>query len=151
MQKQEKDLKLITKMKWSAIDMLSIDEAITHAREKAKEIRENIINGDNLEPYESYCNAMVAKSAEEYEQLAEWLEELKEYKALEEQGRLVILPCKDVHYIVDANNPRYAMVMKSSIRELTIYEIENIDKENCKYFSTEEKAEARLKELKGEA
>lgn len=26
MQKQEKDLKLITKMKWSAIDMLSIDE-----------------------------------------------------------------------------------------------------------------------------
>ena len=149
MQKQEKGLKLITKMKWSAIDMLSIDEAIAHAREKAKEIRENIIDGDNLEPYESYCNAMVAKSAEEYEQLAEWLEELKEYKALDEQGRLVILPCKDVYYIVDANNPRYAMVMKSSIRELTIYEIENIDKENCKYFSTEEKTEARLKELRG--
>lgn len=149
MQKQEKDLKLITKMKWSAIDMLSIDEAIAHAREKAKEIRENIINGDNLEPYESYCNAMVAKSAEEYEQLAEWLEELKEYKALDEQSRLVILPCKYVYYIIDANNPRYAMVMKSSIRELTIYEIENIDKENCKYFSTEEKAEARLKELRG--
>lgn len=129
--------------------MLSIDEAIVHAREKAKEIRENIIDGDNLEPYESYCNAMVAKSAEEYEQLAEWLEELKEYKALDEQSRLVKLPCKDVYYIVDANNPRYAMVMKSSIRELTIYEIENIDKKNCKYFSTEEKAEARLKELRG--
>lgn len=149
MQKQEKDLKLITKMKWSVIDVLSIDEAIVHAREKAKEIRENIIDGDNLEPYESYCNAMVAKSAEEYEQLAEWLEELKEYKALDEQSRLVKLPCKDVYYIVDANNPRYAMVMKSSIRELTIYEIENIDKKNCKYFSTEEKAEARLKELRG--
>lgn len=149
MQKQEKDLKLITKMKWSVIDVLSIDEAIVHAREKAKEIRENIIDGDNLEPYESYCNAMVAKSAEEYEQLAEWLEELKEYKALDEQSRLVKLPCKDVYYIVDANNPRYAMVMKSSIRELTIYGIENIDKKNCKYFSTEEKAEARLKELRG--
>ena len=60
--------------------MLSIDEAIAHAREKAKEIRENIIDGDNLEPYESYCNAMVAKSAEEHEQLAEWLEELKDYQ-----------------------------------------------------------------------
>ena len=61
--------------------MLSIDEAIAHAREKAKEIRENIIDGDNLEPYESYCNAMVAKSAEKHEQLADWLEELKELKS----------------------------------------------------------------------
>ena len=68
------------------IDMLSIDEAIAHAREKAKEIRENIIDGDNLEPYESYCNTMIAKSAEKYEQLAEWLEELKEIKS---NGRYV--------------------------------------------------------------
>ena len=59
---------------------MTIDEAITQAREKAKEIRENIIDGDNLEPYESYCNTMVAKSAEEYEQLAEWLELLKWYE-----------------------------------------------------------------------
>ena len=79
------------------------------------------------------------------------LQKLAEYEDLEEQGRLVILPCKDVYYIVDINNPRYAMVMKRPIRELAIYEIEDIDKENCKYFSTEEKAEAKLKELKGEA
>ena len=59
---------------------MTIDEAIANAREKAKEIRENIIDGDNLEPYESYCNAMVAKSAEEHEQRAEWLEELKAYQ-----------------------------------------------------------------------
>ena len=59
---------------------MSIDEAIANAREKAKEIRENIIDGDNLEPYELYCNTMVAKSAEEYEQIAEWLEELKDYR-----------------------------------------------------------------------
>ena len=58
---------------------MSIDEAIAHAREKAKEIRENIIDGDNLEPYESYCIAMVERSAEEHEQLADWLEELKDY------------------------------------------------------------------------
>ena len=60
---------------------MTIDEAIANAREKAKEIRENIIDGDNLEPYESYCNTMVAKSAEEYKQLAKWLEELKSYRA----------------------------------------------------------------------
>ena len=62
---------------------MTIDEEIAHAREKAKEIRENIIDGDNLEPYESYCNTMVAKSAEEYEQLAEWLEELKAIKEMD--------------------------------------------------------------------
>lgn len=74
---------------------------------------------------------------------------LKDYENLEEQGRLIKLPCKDVYFIVDIDSPRYAMVMKSPIRELAIYEIESIDKENCKYFSTEEKAEAKLKELRG--
>ena len=74
---------------------------------------------------------------------------LKDYEDLEEQGRLVKLPCKDVYYIVDINNPKYAMVMKRPIRELAIDDIENIDKENCKYFSTEGKAEAKLKELRG--
>ena len=77
------------------------------------------------------------------------IDKLADYEGLEEQGRLVILPCKDVYYIVDINNPRYAMVMKRPIRELAIYEIEDIDKENCKYFSAEEKAEARLKEMRG--
>ena len=76
-------------------------------------------------------------------------EQIKEYQQLEEQGRLVKLPCKYVYYIVDINNPKYAMVMKRTIRELAIYEIEDIDKENCKYFSVEEKAEAKLKELRG--
>ena len=74
---------------------------------------------------------------------------LKDYEDLEEQGRLIKLPMKYVYFIVDANNPKYALVMKKSIRELAIYEIESIDKENCKYFSTEEKAKVKLKELRG--
>ena len=77
------------------------------------------------------------------------MEKLADYEDLEEQGRLIKLPCKDVYFIVDANNPKYALVMRKSVRELAIYEIESIDKENCKYFSTEEKAEAKLKELRG--
>ena len=76
------------------------------------------------------------------------LQKLAEYEDLEEQGRLIKLPCKDVYFIVDINSPKYAMVMKRHITELAIYEIEDIDKENCKYFSTEEKAEAKLKELR---
>ena len=77
------------------------------------------------------------------------IDKLAEYEDLEEQGKLVKLPCKDVYFIVDINNPKYAVVMKKPIRELAIYEIESIDKENCKYFSTKEKAKARLKELRG--
>lgn len=107
MQKQEKDLKLITKMKWSVIDVLSIDEAIAMLKFNNKHIAD--LENDDLQ------------------QLAEWLEELKEYKALEEQGRLVILPCEDVHFSADINNPIYAMV------KLARYQIENIDENGCKY------------------
>ena len=77
------------------------------------------------------------------------IEKLADYEDTDEQGRIIKLPCKDVYFIVDANNPKYALVMRKSVRELAIYEIESIDKENCKYFSTEEKAEAKLKELRG--
>lgn len=130
MQKQEKDLKLITKIKWSVIDMLSIDEAMAMLKFNNKHIAD--LENDDLQ------------------QLAEWLEELKEYKALDEQDRLIKLPCKYVWRIVDTKSPNYAFTVKSPITELRIYEIEDIDKENCKYFSTEEKAEAKLKELRGE-
>ena len=68
---------------------MTIDEAIAREREKAKEIRENIIDENNLEPYESYCIAMTARCAEEHEQLAEWLELLKWY----EQG-MEDIPCE---------------------------------------------------------
>ena len=61
---------------------MTIDEAIAREREKAKEIRENIIDKNNLEPYESYCIAMTARCAEEHEQFAEWLEDYKRIKML---------------------------------------------------------------------
>ena len=96
------------------------------------------------------CDGLGASSkCDNCEIMTSICEKLGKYEDLEEQGRLVILPCKDVYFIVDANNPKYALVMRKSVRELAIYEIESIDKENCKYFSTEEKAEAKLKELIG--
>lgn len=94
------------------------------------------------------CNCDIPPRKCKY--ISDAVEKLAEYEDLEEQDRLVKLPCKYVYNIVDINNPKYAMVMKRTIRELAIYEIEDIDKENCKYFSTEEKAEAKLKELRGE-
>ena len=80
-----------------------------------------------------------------------WLKayfKLKEYEDLEEQGRLLKLPCDKVYYIVDKNNPRFATVMSKSIRDLTIYEVEKIDIDG-RYFSVKELAEAKLKELRG--
>ena len=50
---------------------MTLDEAITHAREEAKEQRSHI--GHWNEEYSKKCEVW----AEEYEQLAEWLEELK--------------------------------------------------------------------------
>jgi hypothetical protein len=125
---------------------MDIDVFIEHTKEKAREYRYHADFFGNDNPMNTAC----IKSAEDCEQLADWLTKLKEYQQLEEQGRLIKLPCKDVYFIVDINDPKYAMVMGKPIRDLAIYEIESIDKENCKYFSTEEKAEAKLKELRGE-
>lgn len=124
---------------------MNIDKFIEHTKEKAREHRYHADFFESDNPMRTAC----IKSAEDCEQLAEWLEKSKEYQQLEEQGRLVKLPCKNVYFIIDINNPKYAMVMKKPIRELAIYEIEDIDKENCKYFSTEEKAKVKLKELRG--
>lgn len=112
------------------------------------EFDEEILDDLAIDPF-SDVRGLIALFYRNLWAMANLRETLKNYEGLEEQGRLVKLPCKDVYYIVDINNPKYAMVMKRPIRELAIYEIEDIDKENCKYFSTEEKAEARLKELRG--
>ena len=128
------------------IDMerLTIDEIIEHCDRQTG-------------MYEKTCDVKYLETAVmsngikkywEHKQVAEYLRKFKDYEDLSEQSRLVKLPCKDVYFIVDVNNPKYALVMRRSVRELAIYEIESIDKENCKYFSTEEKAEAKLKELR---
>ena len=124
---------------------MNIDEFIEHTQETARKHRYHADFFDINNPMRVAC----VKSAEDCEQLAEWLEKSKEYQQLEEQGRLVKLPCDKVYYIVDKNNPKYAAVMSKSIRDLTVYEIENIDIDG-RYFSTEELAEAKLKELRGE-
>lgn len=56
---------------------MSIDEAIANERDAADIARGNIINSNNLDEYESWNNSQCIKCAEEHEQLAEWLEELK--------------------------------------------------------------------------
>ena len=66
---------------------MTLDEAIIHAEEKAKELR------DRAKPYEeapcTRVNIMYANGclecAEEHEQLAEWLKELKARREAENE------------------------------------------------------------------
>ena len=65
--------------------MLSIDEVIAHAREVAKEQRKDNENCKYKSEYgckgcADYYSKPCIECAEEHEQLAEWLEELKCYK-----------------------------------------------------------------------
>ncbi len=82
------------------MERMSIEEAITHAREVAKKNREDwkncLANRDDIK------HQTCEQCAEEHEQLAKWLEELKEYRQFDEQGFLLKLPCKEgssVHLI----------------------------------------------------
>lgn len=69
---------------------MNIDEFIERAQESAKKHRYHADFFDINNPMRAVC----IKSAEDCEQLAEWLEKSKEYQHLEEQDRLVILPCE---------------------------------------------------------
>lgn len=72
---------------------LTLEEAIDHA----KEVAEKNYKGADFESIDSVDNDIKTnciKCAEEHMQLVKWLEELKSYKDLEEQGLLVRLPCK---------------------------------------------------------
>lgn len=104
---------------------------------------------------------------EESQQLAEWLEELKEYKALEAEGKLVTLPCKvgDTVYCIENKEIYTCTVGKISIsknngvwveinfpKEMPdIVAIEyNPDDFSKTVFLTKSEAEQKLKELRGD-
>lgn len=61
----------------------SIDDVIARARTRARHERDNQKLNDILSASSPYHSQHYAKSAEEYDQLADWLEELKAYRANE--------------------------------------------------------------------
>ena len=64
---------------------MNIDEFIERAQESAKKHRYHADFFDINNPMRAVC----IKSAEDCEQLAEWLEKSKEYQHLEEQDRII--------------------------------------------------------------
>lgn len=76
------------------MERLTLEEAIVYTKEVADMNYNDAEKFDSNDSVENYMKANCMKCAEEHEQLAKWLEELKSYKDLEEQGLLVRLPCK---------------------------------------------------------
>ncbi len=73
--------------------MLSIDEAIAHAREVAETCEYEASKYDMCDSYEREVAYQEGKCGEEHEQLAEWLEELK---ALREEKSDFQIMAKDI-------------------------------------------------------
>lgn len=137
---------------------MNIDEAITHAREVASRMFDDRV----------HC----IKCAEEHEQLAEWLTQLKEYQQLEEHGRLIKLPCKvgDTVWDNDYGRPCAYAITAFSFGECEEYICEPVTTKEVVFyyanssgsitgsfaeseigksvFLSKSKAEARLKELR---
>ena len=104
----------------------------------------------------------------EHKQTSEWLRELQKYKELEEQGRLIELPCAvgDTVYLFshDIIHPfiingfeinKYEVEFKASYcgeeKNLEHWAIRLPVSKICKtVFLTKEEAEEKLKELRGE-
>lgn len=140
---------------------MNIDEFIEHTKEKAREHRYHADFFESDNPMNTVC----IKSAEDCEQLAEWLEKSKEYQQLEEQGRLLKLPCKvgDTVYAIGFNNNKpiiyESVVLSILITEKEIafnvkvdeFEINSQLKQSMfdkTVFLTKSEAEAKLKELR---
>ncbi len=78
--------------------------------------------------------------------MADLRERLKKYEDLEEQGRLLKLPCKvgdDDYYILGIPNEMPCTIDKC------VFKLSDINKIGKTLFLTREEAEAKLKELRG--
>ena len=80
--------------------------------------------------------------------ISDVLKKLADYEDLEEQGRLLKLPCKvgdDVYYILGIPNETPCTIDKCT------FELSDIYKIGKTLFFTKSEAEAKLKELGGES
>ena len=87
---------------------MSIDEAIAHAREVADTCEYEASKYDLSDSYESHVAYQEGKCAEEHEQLAEWLEELKAYREIGTvEGYKSAIECYTEEYTRRKSNEQY--------------------------------------------
>lgn len=152
---------------------ITIEQAISHAREVAEKNRANCKRNTIIIPNRWISDT---QCAEEHEQLAGWLEELQRYKDLKEQGRLMELPCAegDTVYLISSQYSECSKYQErfndyncqgcenecDSHKEYFIHVNENMSAEwivramrlnrfGEDVFLTKEEAEAKLAEMEG--
>ena len=152
------------------MERLTLEDAITHA----KEVAEKNYRGADFESLDSIDDDIKAnciKCAEEHEQLAKWLEELKFYKEAEEHELLLRLPCNvgDKVWDNDFGHPESYEIkafsygycdsyVDSDIEDVIIFYYENytgsitgafpMSEIGKTIFLTREEAEKKLEEMK---
>ena len=131
------------------IDERAIDEAIQHAREVAEIQRNNDKLNKTLGKSSPYYNTDCIKCAEEQEQIAEWLEELKDYR---DKNKMVVrIDCvnsdefKDISVKIAKEQYNKAIDdYKSGIKEeLERFEVKNLD--TCVLYDLMDRKAERLK------
>lgn len=122
---------------------MTLEEKIKQLRTAEKRLRKHLSEDDF---------GVFRRTAEGFGQEADWLEELKRYRDLEEQGRLLVLPCRvgdTVYEILEETVPNhYFYISEHKVQDVSVKAIkyadewEQYDYENL-YF-TREGAEAAL-------
>lgn len=126
---------------------IELDKKIKRPRKTQELVEKNAPEGkDDME------SRVFRAFGEDSKRLADWLEELKRYRDLEEQGRLLVLPCKvgdTVYEILEETAPnRYFYISECKVQDVSVKAVkyadewESYDYENL-YF-TKEEAEAAL-------
>lgn len=158
------------------MERLTLENAINRSRKLAERHRWNSENTkletSNENANEVYKNTCIQYANQE-EQYAEWLEELKSYKEAEEQGLLVRLPCKvgDMVWDNDFGYPESYEIkafsygycdsyVEPDIEDQIIFYYENyigsitgafpMSEIGKTVFLTREEAEKKLKEMKND-
>lgn len=127
---------------------MTIDEKINRLRKTVSRLRKYAPTDEDFGVEARACK----RAAEGYEELADWLEELKRYRDLEEQGLLLVLPCKvgdTVYEILEETVPNhYFYISEHKVQDVSVKAVKyaddwaSYDYENL-YFTREE-AEAAL-------
>ena len=122
---------------------MTLEEKINRLRAAEKRLRKHLSEDEF---------GVVRRTAEGFGKEADWLEELKRYRDLEEQGRLLVLPCKvgdTVYEILEETVPNhYFYISEHKVQDVSVKAVkyadewEPYDYENL-YFTREE-AEAAL-------
>ena len=128
---------------------VTLEEKINRLRAAEKRIRKHLSEDEF---------GVVRRTADGFKQEADWLEELKRYRDLEEQGRLLVLPCKvgnRLDEIIEETVPdKHFYISECEERDVSVKAVkhanewESYDYENL-YF-TKREAEAELKRGRAE-